>query len=124
MGAPALHDFVYFMKMIAFGINASENEVEKTAAALASVLGLPFKPHESSFRGGDYYRAEAAHGTVFLQSNRDDDAKGGEPFAEDWPLDRLILCFDGADDEAWNPNIEKLLTLTDFHPTRLCNSRG
>ena len=103
--------------MVTWGINS--NDLEPTAAVLSAALDLPFKPHESSFRGGVYYRAETAQGTVLLQRNCDADAVSEEPFEDDWPIDRLVLYFEGRDYKAWAPYIERLLALTDLLPTIL-----
>ena len=103
--------------MITLGINS--NDLEAIAPVIAAALGLQFRPHESSFRGGNYYRAETVHGTVLLQSNCDADAVSEEPFEDDWPIDRLVLYFQGHDDRAWNPYVEKVLALTELQPTKL-----
>ena len=103
--------------MIAFGINS--NDLEAAAPVIAAALGLAFKPHEGPFHGGDYYRAETVHGTVLLQSNCDADAVNEVPFEDDWPKDRLILYFDGRDDETWDPYVKRLLALAEFKSTKL-----
>jgi len=103
--------------VIAFGINS--NDLEAAAPVIAAALGLAVKPHEGLFHGGDYYRAEIEQGTVLLQSNCDADAVSEVLFEDDWPKDRLILYFDGRDDDTWDPYIKKLLTLAEFKPKRL-----
>ena len=113
---------VYFIEMITFGINS--NDLKKTAPILAAALDIPFRPHESCFRGGDYYRAETVHGTVSLQNNCDADAASEVPFEDDWPRDRLILYCDGLNDEAWRPFVKRVLALTELQPAILSKKAG
>jgi len=87
--------------MIVFGITSKDLEV--TAPLIAASLGLEFVAHESSFRCGNYYRAEAVLGEVLLQSNCGADCAGIEPFEDGWPIERLVLYFSGPDDEVWHP---------------------
>lgn len=93
--------------MIRYGYRAEE--LSQAAAGLGQLLGTPFRPHESSFLGGDYYRAEVAEGEILLQQNLDilDD----ESFDRNWPTKWVILSFNGLDDSAWSFYTTKLKAL-------------
>ena len=101
--------------MIKFGINS--NDLKSAASTIGAALKVEFCLHESSFRGGDYYRAETPSGTMFLQNNRD--VLDNEPFEANWPMDQLVLYFDGADDDVWEPNAEVLRVTREPQVTQL-----
>ena len=90
--------------MIKFGINSTD--LRSSAATVGTALGVVFQPHESDSRGGEYFRAEMAHGTIYLQQNRD--VLDDEPFEPNWPIDQLVLFLDGLDDEMWESCRERL----------------
>ena len=101
--------------MIKFGIKSKD--LGSAAQALGAALHVNFLPHESDFRGGDYYRAETPKGTLFLQKNYD--RLDEEPFESAWPASDLILYFDGLDDQAWNPFTATVEALAQLGATRL-----
>ena len=103
--------------MIAWGIKS--NDLEGVVPLLADALHLRFFPHESSFRGGNYYRANASLGDVVLQLNCDSSSTGSEPFENGWPLDALIIYFDGPNEELWEPYTQALKNLAELGPVKL-----
>ena len=82
--------------MIKFGINSTD--LNSSATAIGSALGVVFRPHESDWRGGAYFRAEVANGIISLQNNRD--VLDDEPFETGWPNVQLILLLDRLDPKA------------------------
>jgi hypothetical protein len=107
--------------MVALGINSSDPG--EVAPLIAATLKVLFVPHESSFRGGKFQRAETSHGTIILQCNRDGSAEG-EPFEKSWPIDRLVLYFDGLNDTNWEPYINALSSFTNLQPTKLSSQES
>ena len=93
--------------VIVYGIDSPD--LESTAPVIGNALGLAFRPHESDFCGGNYYRHESERGLVLLQNNLD--MLDGTAFEEGWPTDRLILCLDGVDEAVSNEFSERLQTL-------------
>jgi len=93
--------------MIKFGINSTN--LCSAASAIETALNVVFQPHESDSRGGEYFRAETTYGTIFLQKNRD--VLDDEPFEASWPIDQLVLFFDGLDAQAWESYSERLRSL-------------
>jgi len=87
--------------------------LEQAAASVGKLLGVTFELHDSSFFGGDYFRAEAAEGTIYVQPNYD--ALDDEPFEASWPPDQFLLCFDGPEDEKWGAYIQLLSSLESSH---------
>jgi len=75
--------------------------LELAAEQVSKLLGLAFRPHSSSYRGGDYFRVEVSEGAVYLQRNFD--VLDDEAFESSWPSDQFLLVFDGLDDEKWMP---------------------
>ena len=56
-------------------------------------MGIALAAHESSYRGGDYYRTEVGDADVILQINFvDDDGQRAEP---DFQTHDLLLYLDG-----------------------------
>ena len=80
-----------------YGVRA--DTLAQAGAVLARVLPLHFVAHESDSRGGNYHRAEASGGEVFLQPNQD--VLDGSSFEEEWPSDGLILRLDGPQGADW-----------------------
>jgi hypothetical protein len=101
--------------MIKFGIKS--NDLESAARSIEAALGTELFPHESSFRGGDYFRAEILNGTMLLQNNRD--VLDGEPFEDSWPTDQFVLYLAGADDLVWEPYVEALRATLGLQATPL-----
>jgi hypothetical protein len=101
--------------MIKFGINTTE--LSGAAHILGMVLDVNFVLHDSDFRGGDYYRAESARGTLFLQKNFDPIDE--EPFESGWPPDQIILYLDGTDDECWELTVDMLCASQIISVTKL-----
>jgi len=97
--------------MIKFGINSTD--LESTAQNVGSVLAISFWPHESDHRGGNYYRAEAPQGTIFIQRNYD--PLDQEPFEAGWPRDQIVLYFDGLDDKAWRTSVLALESVQELN---------
>jgi hypothetical protein len=104
--------------IIKFGIKAKERELDSIAEILAGVLKVKFEPHESSFRGGEYWSAEVPKGEVFLQSNRDE-LPEDDPFESGWPIDELILYLAGEEDEFWQKELHALETTKRIGVVRL-----
>ncbi len=93
--------------MVKFGL--SSKELKTVALILGSMLNVDFVLHESHFRGGDYYSAEAEPGMLFLQENYD--LLDQEPFESSWPADSIVLYLDGPDDRAWTEFASALLAI-------------
>jgi hypothetical protein len=87
--------------------------LQEAAVSISKVLGVSFELHDSSFYGGDYFRAEVAEGTIYIQPNLDilDD----EPFEASWPSDQFLLSFDGLDDDSWARYTQQLAQLEASH---------
>jgi hypothetical protein len=85
--------------MLKYGL-PSKN-LHQAAVSVSEMLNIRFELHDSSFRGGEYFRAEVPEGTIYVQPNYD--ALDNEPFEASWPSDQLLLCFDGLDDKKWEP---------------------
>jgi hypothetical protein len=85
--------------MLTYGLRSLT--LRHAAATLTEVFGIKFELHDSSFYGGDYFRADVPAGTIYIQSNHDilDD----EPFEASWPLDQFLISFAGLDDKEWEP---------------------
>ena len=83
--------------MLKYGLRSLS--LQEAAASVSDLLGVSFELHDSSFLGGDYFRAEVPEGTIYVQPNLDplDD----EPFEASWPPDQFLLCFAGLEDEQW-----------------------
>jgi hypothetical protein len=77
-----------------------------TASELGKALNVVFNLQSSSYRGGDYFRAEVPEGTIYLQRNYD--SLDNEPFEEAWPGDEILLCLDGIEDMKWARYLELL----------------
>lgn len=105
--------------MLTYGLRSQT--VEQAAASVGELLGVSFELHDSSFRGGDYFLAEAPEGTIYVQSNLD--VLDDEPFEAAWPSDQFLLCFAGLDDERWVP-YTKLLTPLESRQAAVFLKRG
>ncbi|HVT98794.1 MAG TPA: hypothetical protein VHE33_14920 [Acidobacteriaceae bacterium] len=103
--------------MIVFGLNSSD--LESIAPVLEAALNVRLMPREGYFHGGNYYSAETAGGTIRLQYNRDIFSGKIGPIVRDWPVDRLVLSFEGSDDTSWELYLSALSQLSDLQPTRL-----
>jgi hypothetical protein len=90
--------------MIKFGFDSSS--IAEVAQLLETLLEIRFAVHESSFRGGDYYRAEVPQGTVIVQKNYDSIDR--EPFEHAWPSEKVILYLDGVDCRRWESMIDSI----------------
>jgi hypothetical protein len=79
---------------------------DSAAKAIGRVLNVEFRPHESSFYGGAYCRAETPQGTMLIQPNLDqlDD----EPFEKNWQTDHALLYLEGPKDDAGAPYVEAI----------------
>jgi hypothetical protein len=106
--------------MTTFGINSTN--LELAARTIGTALKLDFRPHESDFHGGDYYRAETEYGTVLLQRNLD--VLDDEPFEPDWPAERLIFYFDGPDSSDWGSYVKTLCEIENLGARRLAKNFG
>lgn len=64
--------------------------LEVVARQVSAALGVPLELHDSSFRGGDYYRWDGTHGEeLILQSNVLD--ADGIPDVEEFPDHSVLL---------------------------------
>ena len=78
--------------MLRFGL--AYKDIETAVQRIGPILGLEFEKHDSSFRGGDYYRHSLKDGgAVLIQRNLDQ--LDAEAFVDDWPPDQTLLVFDG-----------------------------
>lgn len=87
--------------MIKFGVKSAN--LRQTAETLGVLLNAEFVLHESSFRGGDYYRLETDLGLLILQGNYD--PLDREAFEANWPVQNLVLYLEGIEDAAWEKNV-------------------
>lgn len=90
--------------MLKYGLRAPS--LKAAAEQVSELFRIPFRLHSSSYRGGDYFRAEVPEGTVYVQPNFD--ALDDEAFESSWPSDQFLICFDGLDDEKWRPYTNQL----------------
>jgi hypothetical protein len=93
--------------MLKYGLRSLS--LELAAEQVSKLLSIAFRPHSSSYRGGDYFRAEVPEGAVYLQRNFD--VLDDEVFESSWPSDQFLLVFDGLDDEKWMPYTRLLATV-------------
>jgi hypothetical protein len=98
-----------YKQMIRIGIDSID--LDPAASAIGQALKVEFQQRESSFRGGDYCRAEVREGSLIIQRNSD--ALDEEPFEASWPADKLVLYLDGLSDDAWQPYVRILCTFHD-----------
>jgi hypothetical protein len=93
--------------MLRYGLRSKS--LRDAAVSLSELFGVQFELHDSSFRGGDYFRADVTPGTIYVQSNLDilDD----EPFEAAWPSDQFLLSFAGLNDDEWQPYTKLLAEL-------------
>jgi hypothetical protein len=73
---------------------ASE-DLEGIRRALEDALGFRFSPHESSYKGGDYYLREDGEERLTLQRNLDLD--DGEPAEQSYPDVKTLLYVEGTE---------------------------
>jgi hypothetical protein len=83
--------------MLKYGLRSQS--LQQAAALVGELVGVRFELHDSSFRGGDYFRAEVPEGTIYVQPNYD--VLDNEPFEVSWPPDQFLLCFSGLEDDRW-----------------------
>jgi len=83
--------------------------LQQAAKTVGEVFGLRFDIHDSSYRGGDYFRVDVPEGTIYIQSNYDVLEQG--PFEESWPSNQFLLYFDGLDDENWLQYTKRIASL-------------
>ena len=93
--------------MLKYGLRSKS--LQQAAATAGGLLKVRFDLHDSSFLGGDYFRAEAPEGTIYIQRNLD--VLDNEPFEGSWPSDQFLLNFAGLDDEKWEPYTKLLAPL-------------
>ena len=100
----------YSTEMIKVGINSTD--LGLVARVLGSALDVEFVAHESDYRGGNYYRAQAAEGTLLLQTNYDliDD----ETFESARPERAVVLYLDGPQDSKWEASMSIIMELGDL----------
>jgi hypothetical protein len=82
--------------VIVYGIDSPD--LDSAAPIIGNALDLAFRPHESDFYGGNYYRCETEHGLIVVQKNLD--VLDDKAFEEGWPIDQLILRIGGVDETA------------------------
>jgi hypothetical protein len=100
--------------MITFGLTYTD--IRHASSEIAAALGLNFAAHESSFRGGDYYRAEMQEGWIYVQSNLD--VLDNTAFESEWPIEQILLILDGPIDD-WKDVRKKVSLLESRHVARL-----
>ena len=83
--------------MLKYGLRSQS--LQNAAASISELLNVRFELHDSSFRGGDYFRADVPEGTIYIQPNYD--VLDDEPFEASWPSDQFLLCFAGLEDDKW-----------------------
>ena len=85
--------------MLRFGL--VHTDLDLAASELRVALDLNFRKHDSSFRGGDYYRCDLRQGVVYILQNFD--VLDGEPFDPRWPADRTLLELDNLPESLEQP---------------------
>jgi len=77
---------------------STSDDLPRLARELSARLGVTFELHDSSFRGGDYYRARTERGEMILQNNHD--AFNDELAEASWPGMKSLLYVDISDETA------------------------
>jgi len=80
--------------------SVSATDLAQARNLIESCMATKLIPHESEYHGGEYFRGHDADVKLLLQENFVED--DGEPTETSFPLARLLLYVDGAENDVKN----------------------